>query len=436
MQRQAGMTRLLDEAPVRPAHWRLFAIVSANYFLDGVIFSIAPLVAYLIAPPDVAATVFALNLLAETAGAVVLGRLADVYGRRTMFIFSLAIEVAALAALFFTYTNVVAFAVLTSLATFGIGGEFGAAYAALAELMPRRHRGKAILAATNFWNVGAAFIAGLSLYYAAAVQDPGVQVRLLLASALGTAVVVGLARLALPESPRWLSARGRAGEAAEVVRRLTGHEGVVDAGLPPSSRVPLREALARYRFRLLVLAVVTVVQYVTYGMVAYYAPYAGGFAFPDRVAFFIFVANLGASVGALPLIALIDRSRRAALAASFAGGTLTAAALLAAHEAGSLPLYTALLFANLFFSEWAWGSVSALQSELFPTSVRASVVGLLVGLTGVFGALVVYAEQFLTARAFLALAAALWAAGLAAAAAWALRGRESAGTGVEELEAP
>jgi MFS family permease len=74
------------------------------------------------------------NLLAEWLGAIIFGRLADIYGRRPVFTLVLAIEVLALVLLYFTYENPLAFLILTSAMTFGIGGEFGAAYATLAEL--------------------------------------------------------------------------------------------------------------------------------------------------------------------------------------------------------------------------------------------------------------------------------------------------------------
>ncbi len=139
------------------------------------------------------------------AWSVVFGRLADIYGRRPVFTLVLAIEVLALLLLYFTYENPIAFLILTSAMTFGIGGEFGAAYATLAELTPKAHGGKALMISTNFWNVGAALIAGSALIYAFIYEDPVTQVRLLLLSALGTAVVVGLARLTFPESVQRLN---------------------------------------------------------------------------------------------------------------------------------------------------------------------------------------------------------------------------------------
>ena len=105
--------------------------------------------AYIVAP-DIAVYVFIANLLAEWLGAVVFGRLADIYGRRPVFTLVLAVEVLALLLLYFTYENPIAFLVLTSAMTFGIGGGFGATYATLAGLTPKAHRGKALMISTNF----------------------------------------------------------------------------------------------------------------------------------------------------------------------------------------------------------------------------------------------------------------------------------------------
>jgi len=146
----------------------------------------------------------------------------------------------------------------------------------------------------------------------------------------------------------------------------------------------------------------------------------------------IAVANLGASLGAFLFIPLIDVSRRAALLSAFLGGFATAAGLAVVHGAPQWA-YLAVLFFNLVFSEWAWASLSALESELFPTGIRSSVVGLVTASAWLINTAAVFTEGALTAGQFLALNAALWLIGTAAAAAWALRGVESAKRRLEEL---
>ncbi len=430
-----SFTEILDKASWSREHWKLFAVVSLNYVLDGVMFSIAPLIAYLIAP-DVAPTIFALNLLSETAGAILLGRLADIYGRRVLFALSLTLEVIALLLLVPFYSNTIALAILTSLMTFGIGGEYGAAYATIAELTPAKHRGKALMMATNFWNIGATLIAGLALIYAALNENVASRIQCLLFSALGTAVAAGLVRIAFPESPRWLVLKGRASEAIEFIKKLTGYSGEISLSVEERSQpeIGLAEALRKYWFRFAILAVITIVQYVTYDVTAYYLPYAPGFVFGVTIVpTLVFVANLGASIGAFLLLPLIDYARRLSAFLAFLGGTLTAIAILVFHNLAHLPAFYAALFVNLMFSEWAWASLSVLQSELFPTGIRASIVGLLTGLTGISGATVVYIASFLDAAQYLAIIVTMWVAGLVAATLWYFRGVESARRSLEEL---
>ncbi len=432
-------TETLDLSAWRRPHWEIFTIISLNYLLDGVMFSIAPLLAGLLAP-NYYSFIFAANLLSETAGAILLGALADRLGRRRMFLFSLTIEGVALILLILTYKNVIALTVLTSLMTFGIGGEFGSSYSALAELMPKRHRGKAILLSTNFWNIGSATIAGLALVFKSIYLDVEAQLQYLLFSSLGMLLVAGLGRLSFPESPRWLVLMGRMQEAEKVVSRLAGVTENFLMKERDEEKIKLLDTFPRYAFRLAVLGIVTIVQYVTYSMMAYYAPYAPGFAFGiESAPIIIFIANMGASTGGILLIPLIDRARRWATLLSFLGGMIGSLSVLILHEFASKGPFTvddafySALFITLIFSEWAWASLSALQSELFPTGVRSSIIGLLTGLTGMSSAIIIIIQPAISALQYLVLSSLLWFAGLLAALAWYLKGIESADKSVEEL---
>ncbi|MEZ0248725.1 MAG: MFS transporter [Thermoproteus sp.] len=431
------MSHPLDESPWRRAHWLLFAIVSASFFLDGVLFSLVPTLAYLL--PDVApyATyIFAANSIAFLLGALALGRAADLLGRRAGLVLSLAIYTAAsiafAAAYWLNALTVAAAFLLTSLINFGVGGETGSAFSALAEFSPARHRGKALMLAANFWNIGAAVIAGLSLIYAQLSSDPRTIVLWTFATAIALALVVLLARLHLPESPRWLAARGRAAEARRVVALFTG----VEADPPPQQQgLGLKEALRTRALGFFVLLVVTSAQLTTYNIAAYYAPYAPGFPYgSDFAPIVVAVANFGASLGAFLLLPVIDKSRRASLTSAFLGGLATAAPLwLLVLKAAPAP-FLAVLAVNMVFAEWAWGSLGVLESELFPTGVRASVVGVVTATAWAVNTALVAAEGYIDAPTFMAVNAAVWAAGAAAALLWHLKGFESARKTLEEIQ--
>ena len=91
-----NFTEILDSAKWSNVHWKLFAVFADNYFFDGIMFAVAPLLLYLVAPSKVAPTIFALNLLSEAAGSIVFGKLADIYGRLKIFAFSMALEAGSL----------------------------------------------------------------------------------------------------------------------------------------------------------------------------------------------------------------------------------------------------------------------------------------------------------------------------------------------------
>jgi hypothetical protein len=405
-------------------------MIASSFLMDGILFSLVPATLYLVEPLSGHATaILAADSISFVAGALVLGRLGDRMGRRSTLVTSLLIYTAGAAAFAAAFQlgrlDLAVAIATTSLVNFGVGGETGPAYAALAEYAPARRRGWVMVLAPNFWNVGAALIAALSLRYAELTGDPRAATAYTFATAVVLALLLLIIRYHIPESPRWLLARGRAREAEEVSRRY----GVrVPAGNPAGAG----GGLGRYAWRLLLLTASFTIQLLAYNVASYYLPYAPGFAYGYAAALNVAVANVGASVGAFLLLPLIDRSRRSSFLLSMAGGLATALVLMAAHG-GPPAIYMVALFANMIFVEWAWAVVSALESELFPTAHRSTAVGLVTALSWLVNTAAIIWGGEAGAWSLLWLLAALWGSGVAIAALWRALGIESSGRELEEL---
>jgi len=419
----------LDKTPWGTEHWKIFIIISLSFFLDGILFSLVPSILFLLVSSDKVVTVLAINSLSFMLGSLTLGRLADLYGRKLMFLLSILIYLIASILFIFFYVEFFQVLLLTSLINFGVGGEVGAAYAAMAELTPPQHRGKAIMMSTNFWNIGAFTIAGLALIFSQIYSDVGTQIFSLLIGVILLALTVALVRLYLPESPRWLIQKGKVEEAKKVLRRFTKLTFNLDE--KETYKIGVTEAFKKYKFRLVILLIITTTQLLTYNMVAYYSPYAPDFKY-GSVALIIFFANLGATAGAFLLLPLIDKTRKISTTLSYLGGSLTCLSLTLLYG-NIFHIFLISLFINLIFSEWAWATLSTLESELFPTGVRASTVGFVTSIAWLSNTLVILVESYLNAFTFLSLATFLWFLGLIAALIWQRKGLESAKKSVEEL---
>ena len=152
-------------------------------------------------------------------GAICLGHVADHYGRRTVFTFSL---------IWYSITTII-MAFQTSgfgvdlwrfIAGIGIGVELVTIDTYVAEVVPRSHRGRAF-AFNQFFQFLAvpimAFIAYL-LVPTAPFGFEGWRWVVLIGSA--GAIVIWFIRLGLPESPRWLARHNRLAEAEQVIASI------------------------------------------------------------------------------------------------------------------------------------------------------------------------------------------------------------------------
>ncbi len=383
-------------------------------------------------------------------GAYLFGYLADRYGRKRLFLATLL--------LYGTFTFLTAFAwsynslmVLRLLTAIGVGAEYAAINAAISEFIPARHRGKTNATVMNFWPLGAILAALVSLYLLNRLP-PELGWRFAFGFGALVAAFAGFARRFIPESPRWLLAHREPEAAAAVVAdieqaRLNGALLDRQASAPPRRGRAAgvwrhtRELVTRYPGRVALGALLDFSEAAGYyGLFAFLALFilpeihvGSGF-----VPWFYLIGNVGALAGGAAVTLLLDRAgRKLTVPAFYALAALGVLALAAATATGDWRWVLAgFTLANLF-ATGAWISAYPTFSEIFPTQLRSTGIGLSVafGRIGAFGAPLLLTAVATThgMRAALALLAAFWLLGAAAMLPWCYFGVEGKGASLEGL---
>ena len=175
--------------------------------------------------PTGATAVITIGLVGMMIGALTIGTLTDVVGRRKALIWAVtAFSLLTLACAF--APNEVVFGILRFLAGLGLGGCLPTAIAMVNEFSRSGRSGRATTTIMTGYHVGAVATAALAI-----VVIPELGWRwMFVIGALPALVLVPLMIKQLPESASWLAAHGRRAEAEEVAAR-NGLE-LEDAGTP------------------------------------------------------------------------------------------------------------------------------------------------------------------------------------------------------------
>ncbi|MEU3725048.1 MFS transporter [Streptomyces sp. NPDC031705] len=225
----------LDRLPWSRWHWMIVIGLGTVWILDGLEVTIVGNIAgrlsedgsgLSITDAQVTGVAAALYVAGACAGALVFGRLTDLFGRKKLFLVTLGLYLAAtaLTAVSFSPWWFFLFRFLTG---FGIGGEYAAINSAIDELIPSKYRGRVDLIINGSFWLGA--VAGALLSVVALdthVLPAWLGWRLTFALGVVLGLVILLVRRHVPESPRWMFLHGKAHEAEELV---TGVERQVEA---------------------------------------------------------------------------------------------------------------------------------------------------------------------------------------------------------------
>ena len=229
----------LDRLPWARWHWMVVIGLGTVWILDGLEVTIVGSMSDALKDPTTGLGMTssdigmagAIYVAGACLGALFFGQLTDRFGRKKLFLITLAVYSVATVLTAFSMTPAWYFAA-RFITGMGIGGEYAAINSAIDELIPAKYRGRVDVSINGSFWVGAAAGALLTI----PLLDPTVinpEWGWRLAFGLGAILAVGvlLVRRHVPESPRWLFIHGREDEADRIVGDIerivteeTGHD--------------------------------------------------------------------------------------------------------------------------------------------------------------------------------------------------------------------
>jgi putative MFS transporter len=208
-----------EDAPLHRAHWILMATLVIALVIDVMKpatlgFTIPGMIREYQVTKAHASLVPFCALIGTASGSILWGILADFYGRKAAILLSAVVFIGTsiCGAMPSLNWNIG----MCFLMGFGAGGMLPVTYALLAEMMPSKHRGWSLVLVGGLGAVGGYFVASGF----AATLEPIFSWRILWLMNLPTGLILlGLGRF-IPESAKFLLARGRNAEAHAVMRRF------------------------------------------------------------------------------------------------------------------------------------------------------------------------------------------------------------------------
>ena len=215
----------LDRVPVGKFHRRLLGVIGAGMFFDSFDLYLAGAVLGTLLHDKYStlaenAQFISMTFVGMVIGAIGAGILGDRFGRRFTYQFNLAIfgagSLACAMAPSMAWLTVARF--VTGI---GLGAEIVIGYATMIEFVPPTHRGR--------WAALLSFVTNLGLLASMLmgwlVIPPFGWRWMFVFAGVGAFFVLWL-RKSMPESPRWLAARGRMAEAEQVIAAIERESGL------------------------------------------------------------------------------------------------------------------------------------------------------------------------------------------------------------------
>lgn len=395
--RAAGLDSesLLDESRFSLFHLKVIGIAGLGFFTDAFDLTVISTALVLIKPlwglnAGQVALVGSSSLIASAVGALVVGRFADIAGRKRLYgAVAVVMILGALATALAPGFGWLVF--LRFVLGMAIGGDYPVSAVLMTEYANIRNRGRMV--ALMFVSYALGSIAGplVAVILLALGINQDLAWRLLLGFGAIPAVCTLLARRGLPESPRYIA--DVRGDTASAAAELSRFSGVIVAPATPHDQPSLAQIIRRPGVWIMLLG--TAGAWFAFD-VAYYgntisAPLLVQSVDPNASLIKTVALNLVLySVFALPAfactIAFVDRIGHVMLQKiGFVGMTLSFLAIAAIPAVSShLPGFIAAYGASSFFTWFGPGVTTLLLAgEVFHTKVRATAHGFAAGMAKV-----------------------------------------------------
>ena len=401
----------MDRLPWAKFHWLVVLGLGVSWILDGIEIQLVSASGFKdslgMTSEDVGFT-GTVYLIGQVVGALVFGRLTDRWGRKKLFILTLAI--------YLVGSGMAGFATAPwflylwrFVAGLGIGGEYTAINSAIDEMIPSKYRGRVDIAVNGTYWAGAmvgAIGSFVLLNHAVLPENVGWRVAFFIGPVLGLVIIY--LRRHIPESPRWMLVHGQAAEAERIVDDIevgvradgTTLPPVDDAratAVEPEKAVPfarLVEVFFRtYPSRTFLGLTMMITQSFLYNAIFFtYALVLQNFYGLDASAasLYFFPFAIGNLLGPLllgPLFDTIGRRRMIFGTYALAGAILLASAYLFKIGALTAGTHTAFWCASFFFASAGASSAYLTVSEIFPLEVRGQAISYFFAVGQVVGAL-------------------------------------------------
>ena len=401
----------MDRLPWARFHWLVVIGLGVSWILDGIEIQLVSASGFKdslgMSSEDVGFT-GTVYLIGQVAGALVFGRLTDRWGRKKLFILTLAI--------YLVGSGMAGFATAPwflylwrFVAGLGIGGEYTAINSAIDEMIPSKYRGRVDIAVNGTYWAGAmvgALGSFVLLNHSVLPENIGWRAAFFIGPVLGLAII--FLRRHIPESPRWMLVHGQAAAAERIVDDIEASVRADGAALlpvddaramavKPETSVPfsrLVEIFFRtYPSRTFLGLTMMITQSFLYNAIFFtYALVLQNFYGLDAssASLYFFPFAIGNLLGPLllgPLFDTVGRRRMIFGTYALAGVILLISAYLFKIGALTAATHTALWCASFFFASAGASSAYLTVSEIFPLEVRGQAISYFFAVGQVVGAL-------------------------------------------------